>query len=84
MRARDIFGIIVRAFGVLVLLYGLWYLAFGLAFAMRVVHDTGREVFMGAYFASGIAGLVAGAVLLRFGRHIVRFSYPSEKDDAEA
>ena len=84
MKARDIFGLVVRIFGLCVLLYALWYLAFGIAFAIRALHDTEHESYTGAYFTSGIPGLIVGLGLLRFGRQIVRFSYPCEKEDSDA
>jgi hypothetical protein len=83
MKARDIFGIIVRSFGMCVLLYALWYLAFAFAFLFRALHDTSHDSYMGPYFTSGIPGLVFAIVLLRFSRQIVRFSYPQNKDDSE-
>ena len=83
MKARNIFGLIVRIFGLCALLYALWYLAFGIAFAVRALHDAEHQSYMGAYFTSGIPGLIVGLGLLRFGRQIVRFSYPGEKEDSD-
>ena len=84
MKARDIFGLLVRFLGIGVLLWALWYLAFALAFAVRALHDTGHESDMCVYFTTAIPGLIIGLVLLRFGRQIVRFSYPSNKEDSDA
>ncbi len=83
MKARDLFGVGVRIVGLLVLLWSLWYLAFGVAFMLRALQDSGHESDMGAYFTTGIPGFVVGMVLVRFGRQIVRFCYPSDKEDSE-
>ena len=84
MKSRDLFGVGVRIVGLLVLLWSLWYLAFGVAFVLRALHDTGHESDMGAYFTTGIPGFVVGIFLLRFARQIVRFSYPSNREDSDS
>jgi hypothetical protein len=84
MKARDIFGLIVRTFGLIVLLYSIWYLALGVAFLFQALPEKGHEGYMGGYFTGGIPGFIVGLVLLRFGRQIVRFSYPKDKDDTDA
>lgn len=84
MKARNIFGLIVRTFGLCVLFYACWYLAFAFALAIRALRDTGHESDMGPYFTTGIPGLIIGLATLRFGRQIVRFCYPVDKDDADA
>ena len=84
MKARDIFGIIVRSIGICAMLYSLWYLAFGIAVLLGVLADQRHTTEEGAYFISGILGFVIGIVFLRFGREIVRFSYPNDKDDHDA
>lgn len=84
MKARDIFGIVVRILGLLLVLWAAWYLAFGVAFVLRALHDTGHESDMGAYFTTGIPGFIVGLMLLRFGRQVVRFSYPSDKEDSDS
>ncbi len=83
MKAPDIFGIVIRVLGILLVLWSLWYLTFGVAFVIHALHDTGHESDSGAYFTTGIPGFIVGIALLRFGRMIVRFGYPSEKQDSE-
>jgi hypothetical protein len=83
MKARDIFGIIVRSIGICAMLYSLWYLAFGVAVLVGLLADERHTTEEGAYFISGIVGFVVGIVLLRFGREIVRFSYPNDKNDSD-
>jgi hypothetical protein len=83
MKARDVFGVGVRIVGLVVLLWSLWYLAFGIAFVIRALEDTGHEADMGAYFTTGIPGFFVGMILLRFARQLVRFSYPSDREDSD-
>ena len=80
MKARDIFGIIVRTVGLCVALYAVWNLAFGI---VMVLGFRGNGLIF-PYFTCGVPLLIVGIFLLRFGRQIVRFSYPEDKDDADA
>jgi len=84
MKARDIFGLVVRVIGMFALLFSLWYLAFAIAFSSGLLHDTTQDTATAAYYTFGIPAFIVGIVLLRFGRQIVRFSYPKDKDDADA
>jgi hypothetical protein len=84
VKARDIFGLIVRTSGLFVFLYSLWSVLSGVAYLLGAVQNTAYEKYMNAYFTFGIPGLIAGLVLLLFGRQIVRISYPKGKDDSEA
>jgi hypothetical protein len=59
MKARDIFGIVIRIFGVVLLLFGFWYLAFGVAQACGMPQETRGE--MAAYFATGIPPYYSGS-----------------------
>ena len=81
MKARDIFGIVIRTFGVAVLLYGFWYLSFAVAHACGMPQE--RPDDMAAYFTSGIPAVLLGIVLLRCARQLVRFSYPGDRDDSD-
>jgi len=83
MKAPNIFGLVVRTLGLLVLLWSVWYLAFAIAFVVRALHDAGHESDASVYFTTGIPGFIVGLLLLRFGRIVVRFSYPNEKEDSE-
>lgn len=81
LKARDIFGIIVRLAGVLLLLWGIWYLSFGIAQLGGLPQDSRGE--MASYFVCGIPSLVMGFIFLRRAREIVHFSYPGNQDDSE-
>ena len=81
MKARDIFGIVIRTFGVAILLFGFWYLAFAVAQACGMPQETHGE--MAAYFTSGIPAVLLGILFLRCARQIVRFSYPGDRDDSD-
>jgi hypothetical protein len=81
MKARDIFGIVVRAFGLVLMLYGLWFLAFAIAQACGMPQEYPGE--MAGYFVSGIPSFALGLIFLRCARQIVRFSYPGERDDSD-
>ena len=81
MKARDIFGIVIRIFGIVLLLFGFWYLAFGVALACGMPQETRGE--MALYFSSGIPAVLIGILFLRCARQIVRFSYPGDKDDSD-
>jgi len=78
MKARDIFGIIVRACGLLSLLYSSYYLAWTLAAAVKM---DGERVVM--YLPQAVPFLAVGILLLGFGRYIVRLCYPKNRDDSE-
>jgi len=77
MKSRDIFGLILRTAGLLVILYCGWNLAAAFYCVL-----TGQQ--FGTYFFYGIPGVVVGILLVSLARHIVRFSYPGNKDDSDA
>ena len=77
MKARDIFGLILRAAGLLLILYCSWNLL-----AAVYCMLTGQQ--FGAYFCYGTPGVIAGILVIAFARQIVRFSYPGNKDDSDA
>ena len=81
MKARDLFGVLIRVLGMILVLYAIWNLAFAVAFNITLL--TSHDSDMSAYYTFGIPALVMGFGLLRFGRQIVRFSYPTNKDDTE-
>jgi len=81
MKARDIFGIVIRTIGVAILLFGFWYLAFAVAQVGGMPQETPGE--MAAYFTSGIPAVLIGVLFLRCARQIVRFSYPGDRDDSD-
>ena len=89
MKARDVFGIIVRSLGVCLLLFSFWHLVFAFAFTFEVLPKSvyndyygGRDPFI--YYVPGVPSFLVAVVMLRFGRQIVRFSYPKDKDDTDA
>jgi hypothetical protein len=84
MKARDIFGIIVRTAGLCAVLYSIWNLAFAIFMALGLFGSATPPGQVTAYFAFGVPALIVGILLLRFGRQIVRFGYPENKDDAAA
>ena len=81
MKARDIFGIVIRTLGVFILLFGLWYLVYAIAGACGAPEDSPGEI--AAYFTAGIPGVLIGVLVLRCARRIVRFSYPGDRDDSD-
>jgi hypothetical protein len=83
MKARDLFGVVIRSVGLCILIISLWYLVYGLAYLLNALQETGQQSEMGAYFLAGSPGVLAGFFLLRFARPIVRFCYPDNKEDSE-
>ena len=82
MKAKDSFGVVVRSLGLLLLLYSLWYCSFATAYLSGAPEPAPGDT--ASYLAFGLPGFVVSVVLLRFARHIVRFSYPDDKDDSDA
>lgn len=82
MKARDVFGIVIRSIGIVILILGVWYLAFGVAQACGVPQDTPGE--MANYFVSGLPSCLLAVVFLRCARQIVRFSYPGDREDSDS
>lgn len=82
MKARDIFGIVIRTLGVFILLHGLWYLVYAIAEACRILsEDSPGE--MVSYFTAGIPATLIGMLFLRCARRIVHLSYPGDRDDSD-
>jgi len=83
MKARDIFGIIVRTTGLFAFLYTIWNLGFGVVsiFGFLGVSHPGVTT---AYFTFGAPAFVVGILLLLLGRQIVRLCYQDNKDDSDA
>ena len=82
MKAQNIFGIVIRLFALALLLLGFWYFTYALAQLTGVPEETPGE--MMGFFMSGGVCLVLGIALLRGARHIVRFSYPENRDDSDS
>jgi hypothetical protein len=88
MKARDVFGLMVRLIGLGVLLYSLWYLVFAIASSLKLLCSTTHDGDTGVsyaleYYAFGVLVFIIGMLILRFSREMVRFSYPKNKDDAD-
>src|ERR1039458_7249157 len=73
MKAKEIFGLILRVVGLFGLLYGCFYLLSCLYFLTGV---PAREGF-GArqYFVAGVIYVLAGLYFLRGAPHLLRFAY---------
>jgi len=84
MKAKDIFGILVRAGGILVFLDGLWNLAFAVCFTFGLLGGTSHDNDFLGYYTFGIPAIIIGTLLVRYARQIVRFGYPQDKDDSDA
>jgi hypothetical protein len=78
MKARDIFGILIRVCGLLSLLYSMYYFAWALAAALS---KEGERVVM--YLPQALPFFGCGVVLMGFARYIVRLCYPNNRDDSE-
>ena len=89
MKARDIFGAVVRSIGLCLVLFSLWYLFAWIVFALIrfplnnysifSIEDLTAEAVM-----PGLPSFIIGILFMRFGRQIVIFCYPRGKDDADA
>ncbi len=84
MKARDIFGIIVRTTGLCAFLYSVWNLVFGVIAAIGFFGSALQLGQATAYFTFGVPALVVGILLMLLGRQIVRLCYPDNKDDSDA
>ena len=82
MRARDIFGIIVRTVGLFLFLYSIWNLAFGIVWVLGFWGRSHPDAAI-AYFTFGVPALIVGMLLMLRGRQIVRLCYLENKDDSE-
>ncbi len=83
MKARDLFGVVVRGFGLFVLLISLWCLIYALLGLLNTMPDVRLDGDSLFYLISSGPGLLVGFILLRFGRAIVRFCYSEGKEDSE-
>ena len=92
MKAKDIFGLIVRVFGLAAFGRGFWYLYSTVFMWMHSEHmnDSVGHDFVGRdYLAAGVMCVVVGLFLLLKADWIADFTYPksppkkdsSEKDD---
>ena len=77
MKARDLFGVVVRVLGLILVLYAIWNLSFAAAITVSLLRGTSHDSDMGAYYTFGIPAFIVGLMLIRFGRQIVRFGYPA-------
>jgi hypothetical protein len=84
MKARDIFGIIVRTVGLCAVLYSIWNLAFGVIMVFGLFDGGSQTGSVVAYFTFGVPALIVGILLMLLARPIVRVCYPDNKDDSDA
>jgi hypothetical protein len=92
MKAKDIFGLVVRIFGLAAIGRGFWYLYSTVFIWMHSEHlsDSAGHDFAGRdYLAAGVMCVVAGLFLLLKADWVAGITYPdsptkkdsSEKDD---
>ena len=81
MKAKDIFGLVIRVLGVGGVLWGCSYLV-SVVYYLMGVHPEGYTLYH--YLVAGVVTLAFGFYFLRGAPHIVRFAYPDdEKKDGE-
>ena len=74
MKAKDIFGLIVRVFGLVAFAWGFWYLYSALFMWM---HSESMGTFVSRdYLAAGVMCVLVGLFLLRRAERIADFTYP--------
>lgn len=78
MKARDVFGIVLRTLGVLVLIYGLYWGGWCLTALIK-----GDSQHLSMYLPVALLPVIAALILICFARYIVRLSYPRNRDDSE-
>ena len=83
MKAKDIFGIIVRTVGLGIFLYSIWNLGFGMVTVLGFFGGS-QPGAATAYFTFGVPAAIVGILLMVLGRQIVRLCYPNNKDDSDA
>jgi hypothetical protein len=83
MKARDIFGLVVRSIGLCLLLISIWYLLYAAAYIFNAFPNLNSEPDIAVYILTGGAGIFSAFILLRFARPIVRFCYPEGKEDSD-
>ena len=82
MKARDVFGVIVRTAGLSLTIYALWYLAYGIAMMAGLPEE--EQGNRPGYFLTGFLFLVMGLYFLRGAPGIMGFAYPAAGTRAEA
>ena len=79
MKARDIFGLVLRCAALWVAVWGAWQMAAAIVYLPATVHSFlgGDHPQIGsiAYFAYGFPGFLGGLLVLRFANAIVWFTY---------
>jgi uncharacterized transporter YbjL len=83
MRARDIFGLILRTVGLLVFLCGIRYSVGALNAAVGLSEKFSGMQYVFEYLLSAVPALVIGLVLMFCARPIVKMCYPANKDDSD-
>lgn len=81
MKAKDVFGLVIRVLGVVGVLWGCFYLMSVIYYLMGV-HPEGYTLYH--YLVAGVVTMALGIYFLRGAPHIVRFAYPeNEKKNGE-
>lgn len=87
MKAKEIFGLILRVVGLVSLMYGGWYLLSSLYFLTWPPEP--QDSVMRQYFVTGVIYVIVALYLLRGAPHILRFAYgktdaaPVQQDGAK-
>lgn len=81
MKAKDLFGLLIRVVGLAGVIWGLFYVI------SAVYCFTGGQPAEGFtandYLLAGIVTLVLGIYFLRGAPHVLRFAYPEPKEKKE-
>ena len=82
MKAKDIFGIILRVFALWVVIWGAWQLTAVLALSFS---PTSSQYGAIGYLAYGLPACLGGLLVLRFADDLVDFTYrrPAEPRSTE-
>ena len=79
MKAKDIFGVIVRVFGLGCIGYGLRYVMSWVYVLVRQYAD--QSASGSDYFVSAVLFLAVGFFLLRKADCVVAFAYPRDREE---
>lgn len=79
MNPSQVFGIVIRVYGLTISSYAVWYLVYGIATSLGLPEDMPGDKI--GYFISGSTFLALGLYFLRGAPGLVRFSYPTRKEE---
>lgn len=79
MKAKDIFGLVLRCVALWVMIWGAWQMTAALVYLPATVRsflgEDHPQIGSAAYFAYGCPGFLGGLLVLRFANAIVWFTY---------